>query len=453
MDSEIIIEERPALSGLKNAELDVDWSSGNGIVHPSGANSKVVYGRSGAAVFGTVLGDTVSLSAYDPAVAQEGPTPPLEAEDWDKFFEEYARDHAQEQSVEDFPQISQPLTPTGATAGLQLHTPASSGHSHTQPPFPLGEYFPAPSRKPVSESESLLIYPQHFAYEREMGDQRLATPPTDANAGARPPNPPDEDFLADWQGTVWDDPFMGSPFPDPFPVLDHGVDARAQLASGIAQSAVEAPYPDGGAQGAWSVGGFPVGDVQLPTWLSGQTPQQQAALSQGYGHIGQLHNVPQKGNTTCYAPQGSFLQNGVAAAPQGWQFSGYPQPQCSGLQSSAVVAPQKPQLLGDSSAGGHPVPLDPDSRDSIMRRVYVDPKDGDTLYVLDTTARPAPGQAGGVVRDLLPMEGLRLTKHHQHALPIVVERWLQSRRNQKKLAKARGRKGGKWQVRIAGLSA
>ncbi|RYP83383.1 hypothetical protein DL770_005403 [Monosporascus sp. CRB-9-2] len=517
MDSDIIIEEITALLGLKNPERDDDWSSGNGdwssgngdwssgngdwssgngIVNPFDANPNEMHGRSGAAVFDILLGDTVSLSAHHPAVTQEGPAPPLEAEDWDKFFEEYARDHAQEQSIEDSPQTSQPPAPTGATAGPQLHIPSSSGHSDTQPPFPLGEYFPAPSREPVSES--LLIDSQLFAFDHEVGDQRLATPPTNVNSETRPPNPPDEDFHADWHGPVSGYPFMGSAYPGPFPVLDYGVDARAQLASGIAQSGVQPAHPEGGAQGVWAVGGVPVGDfpvgdfpvgdfpvgdfpvgdfpvgdfpvedflvggfpvedllvgdLQLPTWLSEQMPQQQAALSQGHNHMGQLHNVPQKGNTTCYAPQGSFLQNGVAAAPQGWQFPGYPPAQGLCLQNGATVAPQEPQLPEDSSAQGHPVPLDPYSRDSIMRRVYVDSKDGETLYVLDATARPAPGQAGGVVRDLLPMEGLKLTKHHRHALPIVIERWLQSRRNQKKLAKSRRQNGGKWQVRVAGLSA
>ncbi|RYP29589.1 hypothetical protein DL767_006641 [Monosporascus sp. MG133] len=451
MDSEIIFEERPALSGFKNPEHDVDWSSGNGIANPFSANPKVVHGRSGAAVFGTLLEDNVSLSAHDPTVAQEEPAPSLEAEDWDKFFEEYARAHAQEQSVEDSPPTSQPPAPTGATAGHQLYTPSSSGHSDTQSAFPLGEYFPAPSWEPVSES--LLVDSQLFPFNHEVGDQRLATPLTNANSETQPPNLPDQDIFADWHGPVWGYPFMGSPFPVPFPALDHGVDARAQLAPGIAQSGVQPAQPEGSTQGAWGVGGFPVGDLQLPTSLSGQMPQQQAALSQGYDHMGQLHNVPQKGNTTCYAPQGLFLQNAVAAAPQGWQFPGYPPAQGLCLQNGAAVAPQEPQLPGDSSAQDHPVPLDPDSRDSIMRRVYVDPKDGDTLYVLDATARPAPGQAGGVVRDLLPMEGLRLTKHHQHALPIVIERWLQSRRNQKKLAKSRRQQGGKWQVRISGLGA
>ncbi|RYO80943.1 hypothetical protein DL764_009829 [Monosporascus ibericus] len=451
MDSETIIGERSALSGLKNHERDVDWSSGNDIVDPFGVDPKVAYGRSGVAVFDTLLGDTVSSSAYDPAVSQERPALPLKAEDWGKFFEEYARDHAQEQSAEGSPQTSQLPAPTGATAGPQLHTPSSSGHSDTQSPFSLGEYFPAPSREPVSES--LWIDSQLFAFNHEVGNQRLATPPTSANSEIWPPNPPDEDFLADWHGPVWGYPFMDSPFPVPFPVLDHAVDARAQLASGITQPWVQSADPEGEAQGVLGAGGFPVGDLQLPTWLSGQMPQQRANFFQGYGHMNQLCNVPQKGNTRCYAPQGSFPQNGVAASPQGWQFPGYPPAQGLCLQNGTAVAPQEPQLPGDSVAQGHPVPLDPNSRDSIMRRVYVDPKDGDTLYVLDAPARPVPGQAGVVVRDLLAMEDLRLTKYHQHALPIIVERWLQSRRNQKKLAKARRQNGGKWQVRVAGLSA
>ncbi|RYP67356.1 hypothetical protein DL771_007300 [Monosporascus sp. 5C6A] len=450
MDSEIVIEERPTLSGLKHPERDVNWPSGNGIVDAFGANPKAVYGRSGTVVSGTLLRDTVSLSAHHPAVAQEGPTPTLEAEDWDKFSEKFARDHAQEQWVEDYPQTSRPPAPTGAIAGPQLHPPSSSRQSDTQPPSPLGEYFPAPSWEPVSEP--LSTDPQLFALDHEVGDQRLATPPTNANSDTQPPNPLDEDFLADWQGPVLECPFMGSLFPVGL-VPDTGVNARAQLASAIAQSGVQPPHPAGGAQDVWGAGGFPVWDLQIPTRLSRQMPEQQAALSQGYDQMGQLHNVPQKGNTTCYAPQGSFLQNGVAAAPQGCQFPAYTPAQCLCLQNEAGTVPQEPQLPGDSSAQGHPVPLDPNSRDSIMRRIYVDPRDGDKLYVLDATARPAPGQAGGVVRDLLPMEGLRLTKHHQHALPIVIETWLQSRRNQKKLAKSRRRKGGKWQIRVAGLSA
>ncbi|RYO75986.1 hypothetical protein DL766_003314 [Monosporascus sp. MC13-8B] len=533
MNSESIIEERPALASLKNPERDVDWSSGNGIVNPFGANPEVVYRRSGAAVSGTLLGDTVSLSAHHLAVAQEGPAPPLEAPDWDKLFENYARDHAQEQSVEDSSQMSQPTAPTGVTVGPQLYTPPSSINSNTQPPSPLGKYFPASTQEPVSGS--LLTDPQLFAFDRAVGAQQPATPPTDGHSKTQPPNHPDEasladvhdpvvrsilvqspipffdhgagaqpfaippssgnsetrppnlmgecfpalsqdpvlesplmdpqlafdmdlqfnaldygvgaqpaaiipssgssetqspnspgeDFLADWHGTVSDYHFLDSPFP----VLDHGVNSQTQLTSGIAQSGVQPPHLASEAQDMWSATDISVGDLQSPTWLPGQMLQQHAPLSQGNNYMGQLHNVPQKDNTPCYAPQGSFLPNGVALPPQG------------------------PQLDGDASVQGHPVPLDPNSRDGIMQRVYVDPKDGDTLYILDKTARQAPGQAGGVVRDLLPMEGVRLTKHHPHALPIVIECWLQSRRNQRKLAKSRRQNGGKWQVRVAEPSA
>ncbi|RYP86540.1 hypothetical protein DL769_000712 [Monosporascus sp. CRB-8-3] len=478
MDSEITFEETPALSGLKNPERDVDWSSGNGIVDPFGANPKVVY-RSGAAVSGTLLGDTVSLNAHHPAVAQEGAEPPFEAEDWDKFFEEYARDHAQEQPAEDSLQTSQPTPPTGATGGAQLHTPSSSGHSDTKPPNPMGEYFPALPQEPVSQS--LLIHPQLIAFDHALGAQQLATPPTNANSETQPPNLPDENFLADWHGPVAEYPFMDIPFS----TLDHEVNAQAELTSGIAQSGVHPPHPACEAQDMWSASHFPVVDLQLPTWLTGQTAQQQGTLSHEYCHMDQVHNVPQIGVGAAsqwpqlpgYPPdQGFNVQNGAAVTPQASQFFGDPSaegpyfenwatvahqeaqlhgsplPQSPSWQNGAAVPPQGSQLPGDPSAEGHPVPLDPDSRDGIMRRIYVDPKDGDTLYVLDVPVPPAPGQAGGVVGNLLPMEGLRLTKHHRHALPIVIERWLQSRRNQKKLAKARRQKGGKWQVRVVGLS-
>ncbi|RYP15373.1 hypothetical protein DL765_005764 [Monosporascus sp. GIB2] len=266
---------------------------------------------------------------------------------------------------------------------------------------------------------------QFNALDYGVGAQPAAIPPSSGSSETLCPNPPGEDFLAGWHGPVSEYHFLDSPFP----VLDSGVNAQAQLTSGIAESGVQIPHSASEVQDMWSATDISVGDFQFPTWLSGQIPQQQAALSQGNNHMGQLHNVPQKGNTSSYAPQGSFLPNEVA------------------------LARQAPRFDGDPSAQGHPVPLDPSSRDGIMQRVYVDPKDGDTLYILDKTARQAPGQAGGVVRDLLPLEGVRLTKHHPHALPIVIECWLQSRRNQKKLAKSRRQNGGKWQVCIAEPSA